>query len=65
MLRHMRHEFKRVKDMIEHYRNQHEEANNWLWLDILNAAVAETGGQVVSVGYDSIGEPTIILLRVP
>jgi hypothetical protein len=61
----MRYEFKRVADIIEAYRNQHEEAKSWVYLDILNAAIADSGAQVVSVGYDSIGEPTILLLRLP
>jgi hypothetical protein len=65
MLEAMRYEFVRVKDFIDAYRNKHPEARHWLWLDILNEAIAESGAQVVSVGYDSTGDPMTLLLRVP
>jgi hypothetical protein len=61
----MRYEFRRVTDLLDWYRRQHEEAKSWVFLDILNAAIAELGAQVESVGYDAIGEPTMLLLRLP
>ncbi|MFF1819152.1 hypothetical protein ACFVWG_17765 [Kribbella sp. NPDC058245] len=56
--------FVRSREFIEQYTNNNPGKEKMLWIDLLTEAVNESGAEVVSVGYDSIGEPMTMLLKV-
>lgn len=60
----MAYQFVRSRDLIEKYRKDNPEVESMLWLDILNEAINSIGVEVISVGYDAIGEPMTLLLRI-
>ncbi|MEU4291046.1 hypothetical protein AB0E63_22715 [Kribbella sp. NPDC026596] len=63
----MPYKFIRTSELTDQFQENHPGNSSRLWLDILNDAVNQVvsnGGQVVSVGYDPMGEPMTILFDV-
>jgi len=60
----MPYHFVRSKEFVEQYKGNNPGRDSMLWIDILSEAVNASEAEVVSVGYDGIGEPVTMLLKV-
>lgn len=59
----MSYRFVRSKKFIAEYLQSNPGKGGMLWIDLLAEAVNASGADVISVGYDAIGEPMTILLQ--
>lgn len=59
----MPYRFVRTKEFIAEYLKGNPEKSGMLWIELLSEAINASGAVVVSVGYDTIGEPMTILLQ--